>query len=461
MLFDEDELPNAKRVNNVPEVEDFQSARVRTDEQPVGTLLTHIGGMRWIPRLYLSQVKGKDEEQSSYQGSLRPINRQYKVIHNIELKVQQAAPNNPSIDNQNQEITARGTCRAYPNTVIPVPGDMIIAETADGRQAIYQVCDNVTPMSLFKRTAYEFEYVMYAWWTESLEKEMLKGSVENYHFVRDNIDAGINPLIADADWGVWKALEKIEANFPMKFVTRFLSREFNTFIIPGQATTIYDPFHATFCNLLFKPRGAGLFGGANIMPVDDGSNAVRLSIHSAVLTLNDSMVDEVLQIIPIITARAFLAEPYLGGVRFGGTNFVVWPPEDTSLLHTGNSNPQQSLALQTGVYSPPKARKKDSETFLRDDEGNVVPNETNEPVVRLFTPVASDKFYIFPEAFYAHDEGHMSLLETMLWATLEKNVVNPKDLLCMFNESESWSVLDQFYLQPFLYAMLPAAFRGV
>lgn len=461
MLFEEDDLPNAKRVNNVPEVENFQTARVNTDEQPVGTLLTHIGGMRWKPRLYLSQVKGKDEEQSSYQGRLRPINRQYKLIHDIELKVQQAAPNNPSVDNQNQEITARGTCRAYPNTVIPIPGDMIIAETADGRQAIYQVCDTVTPMSLFKRTAYEFEYVMYAWWTPELEKEMVKGTVAEYHFVRDNIDAGINPLIADADWGVWQALQKIEMNFPMKFVTRFMSREFNTFIVPGQPTSIYDPFHAAFCNLMFKPRGASLFGGANIMPTEDGSNAVRMSIHSAMLALNDSMVDEILQKIPIITARAFLAEPYLGGVRFGGTNYVVWPPEDNSLLFSSNQPAVKSLSLQKGVYGPPKARKKDEEKFDRDNDGNVVPSDPEASPARLFTPIGTDDFYIFPEPFYARDEGHMSLLETMMWATLEKNMVNPKDLLCMFNESDSWTVLDQFYYQPFLYAMLPAAFRGV
>lgn len=460
-LFDEESLPNAQRINPIPVVREYETARVNTEDQPVGTLLTHIGGMRWIPRIYLSRVMGKDEEVESYQGRLRPINRQYRLIHNLEIKVQTAAPNNPTIDNQNQEITVKGTGRVYPNTVIPNPGDMIIGETADGRMAVYQIGDNVQPLSVFQRTAYEFDYVMYSWWSQRLETEMVKGVVAEYHFVRDNIDAGLNPLIAKDDWGIWQELTRFKEHFPQAFVNRYLSREFSTFIIPGQVTSVYDPFHASFCNMIFRPDQGSIMGGANIIPVEDGSNASRLTIHSAILLLNPYTMQDVLAKVPIISARTFLQEPYLGGIRFAGTSFVVYPAEDNALLFAPNRpGGVNSLTLTKGVTAPVKARVRLSDAFPDEYLGDPL-NPRPKEVETSYKSVTDDDFYIFSEAFYARDDTDMSLMEAMIWRTLDENVVNPKDLLALFKESQEWAVLDQFYLQPFLYAMIPAAYRGV
>lgn len=459
-LFDEDALPGAQRVNPIPNVKEYETARVNTEDQPVGTLLTHIAGMRWIPRAFLSQVMGQDEETSSYQGKLRPINRQFRLIRDMEIKVQTPAPNNPSVDNQNQEFTIKGTARVYPGTVIPNPGDMIIGETADGRMAIYQICDTVTPLTIFKRTAYEFEYVMYSWWTQRLEDEMFKGVIATYYFVRDNIDAGLNPLIAEQDWGTWQELTRIENHFPQAFVNRYVSREYSTFLLPGQMTTIYDPFHASFCNILFRPD-IGIFGGANLIPVEDGSNATRLTVHSALLQLNPYTMQDVLVKVPIIPARAFLSEPFTGGIRFCGTNWVVYPPEDRSLLFSGNPpGGINSLELTKGITAPVKARVKLSDAFPDEYLGDpLFPNPKFDG--KAYYPVTYDDFYIFSEAFYAEEESEMSMVEVMVWRTLKENLVNPKDLIELFKESENWPVLDQFYLQPFLYAMIPAAYRGV
>lgn len=449
-LFDEEELPNATRVNNVPEVEKFQTARVNTEEQPVGTLLTHIGGMRWIPRFYFSRVLGKDEEVESYQGKLLPINRQYKVIHDLEIKVQTAAPNNPTVDEANQEFTVRGTARMYPNSVIPNPGDMIIGDTPDGRQAIYQVCDRVVPLQIFKKTAYEFDYVMYSWWKEDIEKEMMRGKVAEYHFVRDNIDSGLNPLINDEDWGTWTELEDIRDQFPMKFNTRFISRDFGVYMVPGQSATVYDPFHAGFCNLMFKPNGVSISNGANLIPVEDGSNDIRLTIHSAVLTLNKSLLDVALLEVPIIGTRTYLAEPYLGGIRFSGARYVVYPPQSTAALHSGLLGSSYSVFALNNHLMLPVRRKKS-------EQNNPVPT----PPEGMFKSVIADDYYIFSEEFYFRENGNMSEMEVMMWQMLDNNTVDPKRLIEMFKQAEYLPVLDQFYLMPFLYSMIHSGFRGV
>lgn len=460
-LFDEDELPNGQRVNPIPEVQEFQSARVTTEEQPVGILLTQIGGMRWIPRLVFSQVKGRDEETGSYQGKLRPINRQYRLIHDMEFKVQTPAPNSPSFDAANQEATVKGTARVYPNTFIPNPGDMIIGDTPDGRQAVYQICDSVQPLQIWNKPAYEFEYVMYNWWSADLEREMMQGVVAEYYFVRDNIDAGLNPLIADNNWGIWQELQQLEEQFPQAFVARFLSREYNTLLLPGQPTTVYDPFHTSFCAMMFHQSVSSISGGLNIIPTDDGSNATRLTIHSVMIELNKHLMDNILVKIPVIPAKTFMQEPFLGGIRFAGTNYVVYPVQDRSLLfYPGSPVAVNGLTLQKGITAPTKTRNKLSALFPDDYLGDPF-QPSPEPVQNSYSPVLDDDYYIFSEAFYSRDVEDMSKMEVMLWSTIENNVVDPKDLMQLFQESVTWPVIDQFYLQPFLYAMIPAAFRGV
>lgn len=458
-LFDEEALPNGKRVNPIPVVQEYQTARVSTEDIAVGTLMTHIGGARFILPKFYSQVLGKDEEVSARQSGLAPINRQHRVIYNLEIKV--TSMPSTTIDDKNQEGTRRGTAIAYPNSVVPNPGDMFIADGPDGRKVFWQVCDRVAPKEIFKRTAYEFDYIQKDWWNQEEETRLDQSVIAEYYFIRDNIDAGINPLIAKKDYGTWEKLSRLQEIFPRNYIMRFMSREYNTFVIPGQPTTIYDPFHTSFCDAIFGNENTGYRGGFTVIPTEDGSNANRLSVHSALLMLDPGMMNFVLNSIPIVTVKAMIEEPYLGGVRWAGTRFVVWPPEDTGMLMYPSSYPAPpSYTLTTNVFPGTRVPLTLEKAFASEDLGAPIadPWLFKDADIRRVT---MDKYYIFSQAFYGHDDANMSKLERMVWDSMETNMVNPTELLRLFDESEKWPVLEQFYYLPFLYALIPSAQRGV
>lgn len=459
-LFDEEKLPNAPRVNPIPLVQDFGTARINTEDQPVGTLLTHIGGMRQVPRLFFSQLLGANEIPSAVQLDRVILNRQTRLIHNLEIKVQTPI-NNPSFDNKNQEAQVRGQAIAYPNTVIPNAGDMFIDATADGREILYQVCDTVEVLSIYNRRAYRFEFIARAWVTNELEKSLMEGVQEEYYFVRDNIDAGMNPLIATADYGVWEKLWKVKDMFPPFFTARFFSKEYNTYLIPGQPDTIYDPFHAAFIDAIFGYSRVGLRSGITLIPTEDGSDSIWMTIHTVMLTLNMSLFNQCETHIPVRTFRSFLAEPFLGGIRFAGTRYVIYP-EPTNAIKYGLNKAKKTLnySFRRNVYHDRRiAQKLVNALPWNNLDGFVIEGDDTKQVE--WHEVFSDNCYIFSEAFYSGDFAAMSKIESMIWTSLKTNMINPNELLELFVQAEKWPILEQFYYLPFMYALIPAALRGV
>lgn len=460
-LFEEDDLPTGKRVNPIPEVKDYKSAWVINQEQPFGTLLTHIGGMRWIVDYY-SQVKGKDEEVGAFQPGLAVINRQLRKIQDMEIKVTRPALNEPTIEDSNQEATVRGSAIAYPNSVIPNPGDLIVAQGPDGRKGVYQICDRVLPKQIFKRTAYEFEFVLWQWLTPELNKTITEGTVEKYHFIRDNIDTGMNPILTTSEYSVMEKLMEYEESIPRYFFAMFRNFEYNALVVPGQDNSIYDAFHATFCNTVFSDQGEIDCFNVNLIPTQDGSNRQRYSIHSAFLLMDKTLTYTMYSQIPILPSKVFLAEPFFGGIRFQGTRYVIYPMMTHGDNFLGSSSIRQgtTIPFRKGVYAEAPTLKRLEDVFSDEYLGTPAFNPELAPDAD-YRPIGTDDYYIFSEAFYDRRFKEMSKIERLVWQTIEEEVVDPNEVCRLLDKSKEWPVLEQFYFIPFLYGMIPAAKRGI
>jgi hypothetical protein len=83
-----------------------------------------------------------------------------------------------------------------------------------------------------------------------------------------------------------------------------------------------------------------------------------------------------------------------------------------------------------------------------------------KPVLDI-RPVLYDEFYVLSEHFYSHDTSSLSVLEKIVWDALETSYVRPADLLVLIADSDNWPYLEQFYYMPILYALIPAATRGI
>jgi hypothetical protein len=460
-LFEEDPQkppvqPEPVKVNPTP----YKGQPVNSKINPVGTLLTAVAGSRWIVT-WFSQVLGEDDEWTGFQRSRLAINQQYRKINELELKVTTPLPRNPSLQQEGQEFDVRGEANMYPG-VIPNPGDMFTADTGDGRRGLYMVIPPVQTRSIYTQTTYTIEYVLVAYWNEDFARRFAKKTVQEYYFVRDFLDTGINPLITVEADGLYQKLLDIRDTLPRHYLGTFFDREYATLTLPGQDETIYDPFFAYFATALFASIAEGTVNGMNHIAVMDGARHGYRTFLNALMDQDISYMDNCETKIPIVDSASFLKEPYYGGIRYSGIPWVIYPVnrEVYANIRYGLRWPD-TMGLRGGERAESRFRLPLSYIFPNPTFGAMLTLTKPAQESRDIKPVTEDSYYIFTESFYARIEGELSLLENMVWQALESDTVDPKEVLRLLEESRTWPLLEQFYYQPILYALIPSAFRGL
>lgn len=455
-LFGEDPITPPVRPQQ-PVVNETPYKGVTNDVQtvPVSTLLTAIEGRRWIVEWY-SQILNTDNETAGHERSRSGIYQQYKLIHNLELKVTTPLPRNPPQDINSQEFEIRGQANMYPG-VIPNPDDHFTATLADGRKGLFKILPSIETKTAYTQTTYAVEYVLIAWVTDARMFELNDKVVREYYFIRDFLDTGLNPVITVEAYGQYESLLLIREQLPQEYMREFFNQEFSTLTIPDQGDYIYDPFLTLFVTAIFTNRAEGVINGLNVIAVNDGRQGGHHTVLDALLELNKNMIPTCEAKIPIIGVHAFLVNPYYGGIRYSGIPWVVYPIKSNreELARSGLARAMQTK-LKPGKRPDPTFRVSLNRLFESPTLGTAYAAGTQD-----IKPVTADDFYIFTEEFYAQEPGQMSLLESMVWEAIERDMVNPEELLRLIESSRKWSRVEQFYYQPIMYAMIPSALRGL
>lgn len=429
-------------------------------QHKVSTLTTHIAGMRWVVNYY-SQILGVDDEARQLQPNRLEIHQQYKCIENLELKVTTPIPTNPVVDLQSQEMEVRGSANCYANTVIPNLGDHITARLPDGRMGLFQVLAAPETKSIFAQASFTIEFGLMRIMTQEDQTNLRRRTVETYVFIRDRIGTGVNPLITRDEYKTWDVLKGWQARIPQLYLSRFFNKEYATLTVPGQDYPTFDPFHAYFVQALFGSEMTGMAMGLKHIPVMDGQRHGFLTFWDLLLTLDPHVMPQIIPRIPMIDTTNFINNPYMRGVRYSGMHRVLYP------LNPIWSDPHSLHFIPTLKTYPlrPSARLVQNIrlTLKTLFPMTVLPTApiVSGPTMQAMRPTSYDDCYVLSEHFYAHDDANLSLLEKIVWDALETTYVNPSDLLLLIDLSERWTGLDQFYYLPILYALIPAATRGI
>lgn len=433
-LFDVDEAPATPQpqqpvVNPTP----YKGVAVDTQTIPLKTLLTAIEGRRWVVT-WFSQVLNEDNEVAAQQTTRLAINQQYRRINDLELKVTDTIPLNPTFNSESTEFDARGRANMYPG-VIPNVGDMFIADVGDGRAGLFLVAPPVEQRTIFTQTTYSIEFTLKEYLTAASHADLLEKSVQEYYFVRDFLDTGINPLITTKAHGQYKELVEMRDQLPTEYLSQYIDREYSTLMVPGDEPTLYDPFLTLFVNACFGDKVTDNYvRGLTLPTVMDDRPHLPLSVLDAILDLRPRTLKRAERKIGIMNTRLFLANPYFGGIRYSGIAQVVWPPNE-----------------RAGITSV-------GDWAMRTLPGPITPNADGS---RDIPQIFADEHYIFSQAFYTRDTNNLSLLEALVWQMLDTNTVDPEQVITLWDKSYDWDALSQFYYLPVLYALIPSALRGL
>lgn len=454
-LFNEEDDAQSKPLPSFkPNKTPYRDIAIDTQFQPVGTILTTIEGKRW-PVTWYSQILNGDNAPAGLQVGRLEINQQYKRIHNLELKVTESMPINPEFRPESQEFTVRGGANMYPG-VRPNVGDLFTATLLDGRVGIFQVSQPPEQRSIYMQTTYRIEYVMRDFLNADYAKKLNDKTVEEYYFIPSFLDSGINPVISDSAHGDYTQLMEWREKIPVYHLTKFYDREYATLIIPGQGQNIiYDPFLTTFVSALWSQENIGPFHGMQFLNVMDGTIREIKTLFDALLDQQDLLMDIVETKIPAVDSTFFLNDPFYRGPQYVGVPYVCFPNRPERYRNTWEVKPK-AVSLKQGYRTRPRVRYTLDQLF---PDGVLIPYAQGWN--KGIKDVTIDDYYVFSEDFYGRRTENLSVLETMVWQTLNHGQVSAQDLMALFNDSRNWDDLNQYYYLPILYSLIPAALRGL
>lgn len=455
LFNDEDDAQSQPLPSFQPNKRPYRDIAIDTQFQPIGTIMTTIEGKRWVVNYY-SQILNADNATAGFQSGRLVINQQYKKIQNVELKVTVPIPVNPEFKPDNQEFTVRGEANMYPG-LRPNNGDLFTATLLDGRVGIFQIVTPPEQRSIYMQTTYRIEYVLRDFLDSDYQDKLTKKTMEVYHFVQSFLDSGINPVISDAAHGDYENLIEWRNTVPLYYLTKYFNREYGTLIVPGQGRNIvYDPFLTTFVSALWSHENIGPFHGMQFLTVMDGTIRNIKTIFDILLDQKEVMLDVIETKIPVVSSLLFLNDPFWGGPQYLGVPYVCFPNDPNRYGLNIFERKPKVLTLKNGYSTRPKVRYTLEQYY---PNGTLVPYSGgwNQGI----KDISTDDYYVFSESFYGRRTENLSVLETLVLETLNKGQINAGVLLNLFNDSRNWDDLNQFYYLPILYALIPAAMRGL
>lgn len=442
-----------QQVVSIPKIqkEEFKSNVVDTKYEPIPSLMTYVEGSAWTVDYY-SQVIDTDTALAGQDIGQSGIYQQYKVIRKFDLKVSSAL--SWSQNNETKSMSANGSAHIH-SLVIPNHGDMFIADIGDGREGVFQVKSS-EKKSLFKESVYfiEYEFVYISDSDTDRRADLDSKVVQELYYKRDFLEHGQNPLITEKEYNTIEELQYRYKELINHYFRWFFSKQFNTLIIPGQQTKIYDHGLVSFMSSILNTDEAATVKFMRIMNCDDDLVLREPSIWTALLHKDKSYLRLGYSKTGLVSTKTFSPNVMLEGIRFSGLDYVVYPKDHTSVDQLSSSVDVFSKVLAETTLDPVPTRGGNLSDLIYSQT-----LELNNTEIRMIRSVLSDEYYVLTENFY-RELPNQTLLEVMVRNYFQEEKNDPVVLLKLVNSYSNWGGLERFYYIPLLLVLIKDIIRS-
>jgi len=408
-----------------------------------------------------------------------------------------SSPLSASQDAEQKNMLVSGTSNVYP-FLIPVEGDMFIADIGDGNAGIFRVTAS-TRKSLFKDTCYEIEYVLQGYVNETNVGDLEAKVVRSVYYVDDFAQHGQDPFLEVADYNAMRVLNDRYKDLADLYLRMFCSREFKTLLVPGQQQSTYDPFMLDAVKAFISSRDSYRVVDVRKLNCDGDIGVKSASIWDVLLTRDPYLLEQCCTRVTTVSTRNFSAEPMFEGIRFSGINRVVYPIDP--FVNIDYSYSRQLRPASLGGLTPTSevttngisalrhevsiftdefvdalddlseslqvfdimVQNKDitaEDALLQNDLENTEEDSMSQQEFPLIWPVTLDDYYVFSESFYAMVRPRMSKLEVCIANYLEKKPIDLQILLELATKAPRWGGLERFYYIPAILILIKSAIRS-
>lgn len=414
----------------------YRHAVVDSRQHDVSTLLTAITGASYNVDYY-AQVLNENDELRPFDPLQSAPFQQYQRIDNYELKLQESI--SQSFNPTDNRLTATGSALTYPY-LIPNVGDAFISDIGNGRAGLFTVTEALKK-TRFKQTTYEISFELAYIVTEDIARTIDECVVERYHFVKDYIMYGKDPVLTSERFESAKTLKQHVQEILSEYLSEFYSYRFSTLLVPSNHQGVYDPFVIKTMLTLFDSTDHPLLSKITQLNTDDAQFDKYFNIWQMLLLRQANLVDNCFSQIQVIPARSFSRNALLQTVAFSGIDLIVLPitriksVDDHLGIHSRLSYSGISLDKPASIRVPTS------------------PEGVEHPSI---PSVEDSSQYMFTQSFYERIGPHNSLsdFENLVKRYLNQEHLDYKELIAFSESRNHWSTFERFYLLPVLLLLM-------
>lgn len=435
---------------------EFRAPNADTRVVDVSTLITHMDGTPTAVDYYHG-VYTTDSESSSLQADRPAVYQSYTRIKKLEIYISSGFDFNFNADVK--ETTLEGSGTILPN-LTPVEGDMFTMALYGGREGLFTITE-VTLLSYITQRPHRVSFKMVSWLNSADYNDLVTKSIRTLVYVRDLYNGSGASILAEEDITDADEFAQLLESIPGIYYRKFYSTEFNTFLIPGEVDTSYDPY-VTECLI----RLSGVLHNdwalkCAVINCDTYSDTPIMTVWDALMEYSDDKLPYVSQFIELVSSNKFSSMAFRGNVRASGIKRVLMPKgveyDDNSMrYHFSGSALVPASSISSTTQLLPSEDIPIHPRLLRSLTAKDVPTDKSIYI----HPVTVDDSYVFSEAFYNDAEEGQSVLEAMVNQFLRLEPVSRNVLLDIAHQSAIWNDKEYFYYAPVLMILIHSALRG-
>lgn len=443
---------------------EYSDVAIDTRWTPITSIMTHVAGAAWVVDYY-SQVIDTDSQLMSQAPTVSPVFQQYKLIKGLELRVISALNQVQDQDTKMMQIDGSALVHSF---LIPNEGDMFTADIGVGKPAVFRIT-NTKKNSIFKEATYEIEYAVASTDIEYIE-DLEHKVVEEFIYRQDFLTRGQNPLVLLEENATIGELEEVYHRLASQYFPAFLDKEYMTFTIPLQATSIYDPFIAEFLSKQFSKDDSLVLQKMRVLNLGNDLAVEQNCFWDALVLRDISYLKTGFTKSGLIWCNQFENNPFFNGIRWSGIAQCVYPQNPRIGVGGMGAYMPKALTGTNLVSVSPYTYYADTPapaTGVDVGQNKVFP-PTNSAATTLnlnadgtanFQGVAHDDYYVLSGEFYNQTEN-MSVWEQLVTQYIKKEPLDPIQLKKTAGLVLNWGVLEQFYYVPILMVMIRGYIYG-
>ncbi len=430
----------------------YRNNVIDTDYLSQNQILPTLSGFK-MSNVYYRGVHGTDDEARGQDISLNPVWQQFEKVVDMVIFVNSPLSSSQDQKTKRMEVTGSGHVMSF-GWFIPNYGDNFIAQSTDGREAVFEVV-STERKGHFNAGVYEIRYRLKDFLTNEIQYDLDRKTGKTYYYREDFLNHGQSPLIEDKDIA-W--VRNIQERFPHMvdtYFSSFYSNEKRTLIIPGQTGYYYDHFLNMAMIDFYMTSSEAMYGMHRTMNVSDDEMMRATTVFDLIFKRDKALYQRVVHRMGTVSPRSFTKRPEFMGIYHLRFTKVIYPLDkqikiDYQIRHT--SKAVEALDLVNTSFRPMDL----AERFAPTNHSKTVYG--NAPLIH---PILADDYYIFTKAFYERDLAAMSAMERLLTDYMDKKPSQPSILQDLIENHESWDLLEQFYYTPFLLLLMQANLRGL